>query len=43
MRKSSYTYSAYGKMRDRQKAKEAEKKKAKSKVPYKYLLFMCEE
>lgn len=40
MRKSSYTYSAYGQMRDRQKAKEeAEKKKVKSKVPYKYLLF----
>lgn len=44
MRKSSYTYSAYGQMRDRIKAREeTEKKKAKSKVPYKYLLFMCEE
>lgn len=38
MKKSSYTYSAYGQMRDRQKAREEKKKKIQNRTPYKYLL-----
>lgn len=35
----TYSESPYGQMRDRIKAKEeAEKKKAKTRVPYKYLM-----
>lgn len=38
--RSSYSQSAYGQMRDRIKAREeAEKKKVKNRIPYRYLLF----
>lgn len=43
MKRTSYSESAYGKMRDRIKAKEeAEKKKAKNRIPYRYLLSIYE-
>lgn len=39
MKRRSYSESAYGRMRDRIKEREeAEKKKAKTRVPYKYLM-----
>ena len=42
--KSSYSQSAYGQMRDRIKAREeAEKKKIKNRIPYRYLLCMYGE
>lgn len=42
--KSSYSLSAYGRMRDRIKAREeAEKKKIKNKISYRYFLGMYGE
>lgn len=39
MKRRSYSESAYGRMRERIKAKEeAEKKKVKTRIPYKYLM-----